>query len=91
MKAVKMVIEGGMTIQEAARHLSMPRSTLKNWIKAFEAGKLNDIGGRQRSQTAVEKELARLKQELACVEAQLDRFEKATMNFFNELLPGTRR
>jgi transposase len=45
VEAVKMVIEGGISPYEASKQLSLPKSTLENWVRAFKAGKLNDIGG----------------------------------------------
>jgi len=42
-EAVKLVIEGGLSIQEAGRSLSLSASTLGNWVKAFKAGKLGDV------------------------------------------------
>jgi len=38
-EAVKMVMDGGMSLPEAARRLSLPPSTLGNWVKAHKAGK----------------------------------------------------
>jgi len=46
-EAVKMVMDGGMSLPEAARRLSLPPSTLGNWVKAHKAGKLGDIGKTQ--------------------------------------------
>jgi transposase len=39
-EAMKMVVEGGESSQ-----LSLPKSTLENWVRAFKAGKLSNIGG----------------------------------------------
>ncbi len=63
IEAVKMVVDGGVSIYEASRQLTLPKSTLENWVKAFKAGKLSDIGGQQRPLTDVERELAQVKQE----------------------------
>jgi transposase len=70
IKAIKMVVDGGISFYEASRQLTLPKSTLENWIKAFKAGKLNDIGGQQRPLTDVEQELARVKRELAQVKQE---------------------
>lgn len=64
-KAVKMVVEGGMSVYESSRQLSLPKSTLENWVRAFKSGKLSNIGGQQRPLTEVEQELDRVKRELA--------------------------
>ena len=42
-EAVKMVVEGGLSAYEVSRQLSLPKSTLENWVRAFKAGKLSDI------------------------------------------------
>ncbi len=68
-EAVKMVLEGGMTVPEAAGRLSLPPSTLGNWVKAHKAGKLGEIGKTHRPLTDIEMELARVKRELVEVNA----------------------
>jgi transposase len=32
-EAVKMATEGGLSVQEASKRLSLPKSILANWIK----------------------------------------------------------
>jgi len=90
IEAVKMVVDGGVSVYEASRQLTLPKSTLENWVKAFRAGKLNDIGGQQRPLTDVEQELARVKRELAQVKQERDILKKAAAYFAKESLPGTR-
>ena len=70
-EAVKMVLEGGLSLPEAARRLSLAPSTLSNWIKANKAGKLKEIGKNYKPLTELEMELARVKKELA--ETRLER------------------
>jgi len=89
-EAVKMVIEGGMSLPEAARRLSLPPSTIGNWVKAYKAGKLGDIGKTQRPLTDIEMELARVKKELAETRMERDLLKKAAAYFAKESLPGTR-
>lgn len=43
-EAVKLVTEEGLTLPEAGRRLSLPPSTIGNWVKAYKAGKLGSIG-----------------------------------------------
>lgn len=62
-EAVKLVIEGGVSAYEASRQLSLPKSMLENWVRAFKAGKHSNIGANQRPLTEVECELAQVKQE----------------------------
>lgn len=89
-EAVKLVTEGNMSLLEASRRLSLPISTLGNWVKAYKAGKLGEVGKTQRPLTEIEMELARTKRELAEVKMERDILKKAAAYFANESLPGTR-
>ena len=89
-EAVKMVVEGGASAYAVACQLSLPKSTLENWVRAYKAGKLSDIGGQQRPLTEVEQELDRVKRELAQVKQERDILKKAAAYFAKESLPGTR-
>ena len=89
-EAVKLVTEEGMSWTAAARRLSLPTSTLANWVKAYKAGKLGDVGKTYRPLTEVEIELARTKKELAQVKMERDILKKAAAYFARESLPGTR-
>ena len=90
-EAVKLVTEEGLSWAEAARRLSLPTSTLANWVKAYKAGKLGDVGKTYRSLTDMEMELARTKKELVEVKMERDILKKAAAYFARESLPGTRR
>ena len=85
-----MVVDGGISVYETSRQLTLPKSTLENWVKAFKAGKLGDIGVQQIPLTDVEQELARVKRELAQVKQERDILKKAAAYFAKESLPGTR-
>lgn len=37
-EAVKMVIDGGLSIPEAGRRLSLPKSTLARWVTSESTG-----------------------------------------------------
>lgn len=89
-EAVKMIIEDGLTAYEASRQLSLPKSTLENWVRAYKAGKLSDIDGEKLPLTQVEEELERVKRELAQVKQERDILKKAAAYFARESLPGTR-
>jgi len=86
-----MVMDGGISLPEAARRLSLPPSTLGNWVKAHKAGKLKDIGKNYRPLTEIEMELSRTKKELAEVKMERDILKKAAAYFAKESLPGTRQ
>jgi transposase len=89
-EAVKLVTEEKLSLPEAARRLSLAPSTLGNWVKAFKAGRLGELGKTYRPLTEVEMELARAKKELAEVKMERDILKKAAAYFAKESLPGTR-
>ena len=84
-------MEQKLSLPEAASRLSLPPSTLANWIKQFKAGRLGEIGKTYRLLTEIEMELARTKKELAEVRMERDILKKAAAYFARESLPGTRR
>jgi transposase len=89
-EAVKLVSEGGLSIPEAGRRLSISTSTIRYWVKASKEGKLQEVGKQQRPLTEVEMELHRVKRELALVKMERDILKKAAAYFAKESLPGTR-
>ena len=89
-EAVKLVMEEGLSWGEAARRLSLPTSTLANWVKAAKAGRLGEVGKKYRPLTEIEIELARTRKELAEVKMERDILKKAAAYFARESLPGTR-
>lgn len=90
-EAVKLVTEEKLSLPEAARRLSLPPSTIGNWIKAYRAGRLGEVGKTRRPLTEIEMELARTKKELVEVKMERDILKKAAAYFAKESLPGTRR
>jgi len=90
-EAVKLVTEEKMSLPEAARRLSLAPSTIGNWVKAYKAGKLGEVGQSYRPLTEIEMELSRAKKELAEVKMERDILKKAAAYFAKESLPGTRR
>ena len=90
LEAVKLITEEGLSWAESTRRLSMPISTLANWVKAAKAGKLADVGNKYQPLTGIEMELARTKKELAEVKMERDILKKAAAYFAGESLPGTR-
>jgi transposase len=75
-EAVRLMVEGNLSVPEAGRRLSLPSSTLGNWIKAYKAGKLTDVGKTQRPLTDVELENYRLKKEVADLKMERDLLKK---------------
>lgn len=90
VEAVKLVTEGGLSVPEAGRRLSLPPSTLNTWVKAYKAGKLGDVGKNQKPLSEVELELARTKRELAEVRMERDILKKAAAYFAKESQRGAR-
>jgi transposase-like protein len=71
-EAVKLVTEGGLSVPEVGRRLSIAPSTLRYWVLANKEGKLTDVGKKQKPMTDLEMELARVKRELAQVKMERD-------------------
>tara|TARA_B100000315_G_scaffold54348_1_gene48598 strand:- start:906 stop:1223 length:318 start_codon:yes stop_codon:yes gene_type:complete len=90
-EAVKLVTEDKLSIPEASRRLSLPPSTLVNWVKQFKAGRLGEIGKTYRPLTEIEMELAKVKKENAQLKMERDILKKAAAYFARESLPGTRQ
>jgi transposase len=90
-EAVKLITDEKLSLPEAARRVSLPPSTLGNWVKAYREGRLGEVGKTYRPLTEIEMELARTKKELADVKMERDILKKAAAYFAKESLPGTRR
>jgi transposase-like protein len=89
-EAVRLVLEQKLSWAKAAQQLSLPTSTLANWVKAYNAGKLGEIGKSYRPLTEIEMELARIKKENATLKMECEILKKAAAYFARESLPGTR-
>ena len=89
-EAVKLVTEEKLSWAEAARRLSIPVSTIGNWMKAAKTGKLGDIGKTYRPLTEIEVEFARIKKENVTLKMENEILKKAAAYFARESLPGTR-
>jgi len=90
-EAVKLVTEEKLSLPEAARRVSLPPSTIGNWVKAYKAGRLGEVGKTYRPLTEVEMELSRVKKENSELKMERDILKKAAAYFARESLPGTRR
>jgi transposase len=89
-EAVKMVIEGGLAINEVGRRLSISPSSIRYWIKIKKKGGLSHVGRHQEPITEEEMEVSRLKREIAELKMERDILKKAAAYFAKESLPGTR-
>ena len=81
--AVKRV-KVGESIAATAQELGMSEQTLRNWIKAATAGKLNGAGG--KAVTPEEMELSRLRAENAKLKRENEIIKKAVAYFAKDVL-----
>lgn len=89
-EAVKLITEEKLSYPEAGRRLQLAPTTIMNWVKAFKASKLGDIGKNYRPLIEVEIELARIKKDNATLKMENEISKKAAAHFARESLPGTR-
>jgi len=89
-EAVRLVVEEGMSVDSAALHLSLPKSTLTTWVRAAKSGTLQEVGKKYRQLSEAELELARLRRELAVVKMERDILKKAAAYFAKESQRGMR-
>ena len=89
-EAVKLVTVEKLNVSEASRRLNLAPSTMTNWLKADNDGRLGSIGQAYRPLTDLEMELARVKKENAELRMERDILKKAAAYFARESLPGTR-
>jgi len=83
-EAVKLVETTGISVARAAKQLSMPKSSLDNWVRAAREGKLADVGKGLRPLSELELELARTRKELAEVKMERDLLKKFATYFAKE-------
>ena len=81
--AVKRV-HAGQGIGAVARELGLVEQTLRNWVKAAKAGKLNGAGA--KAVTPEQMELSRLRAENIRLQRQVEILKKATAFFAKDAL-----
>lgn len=81
--AVKRVT-GGQAIPDVAKDLGLVEQTLRNWVKAAKAGKLNPPGA--KTVTPEQMELSRLRAENARLRMECEILKKATAYFAKDAL-----
>jgi transposase len=81
--AVKRVTDG-QAIPAAAKDLGLNEQTLRNWVKASEAGKLKGVGGKVVTPEAME--LSRLRAENVRLKRENDIIKKAAAYFARDVL-----
>ena len=77
-------INGGQGSAATARELSVVAQTLRNWVKAAKAGKLNKADG--KGGTEEQMELSRLRPENIRLQRQVEILKKATAFFAKDAL-----
>ena len=84
-----MVMDGGLSVPEVCRRLSLANSTLARWVRQARKGGL--CGAAKRTPvTEEEMELARLKREIAELKMERDILKNAAAYFAKESMKGTR-
>jgi transposase len=81
--AVKRV-KDGQTAGAVAKDLGLVEQTLRNWVKAADAGKL--IGSGNKVVTPEQMELSRLRAEVIRLKRECEILKKATAYFARETL-----
>jgi transposase len=89
-EAVKLVVDDGLSMEEVGRRLSIPPSTVRNWVTRHKAGTLAEVGKMRKPHSDIEVELTRVKRELAEVKMERDLLKKAAAYFAKESQRGTR-
>ena len=80
--AVKRV-KAGQTVGAIAKELGLVEQTLRNWVKAADAGKLNAAGGKVVTQEQME--LSRLRAENIRLKRECEILKKATAYFARDV------
>ena len=81
--AVKRV-KDGQSAGAVAKDLGLNEQTLRNWVKAADAGKLTKAGG--KAVTPEQMELSRLRAEVIRLKRENDILKKATAYFARDTL-----
>jgi transposase len=83
-QAVKLVVDDGFGVAEAARRLELCSKTLSNWVKQYQQDAQGFLAKPGASEQGVE--LARLRKENALLRMERDILKKAAAYFAKESL-----
>ncbi|TYO98411.1 transposase [Geothermobacter ehrlichii] len=86
-EAVSLVENGGLTVAEVSRRLSVSQQTLRNWIKKYRQEGQVSSG---RPVTELEAEVSRLRKELAEARLEKEILKKAMAYLAKAPRGGTR-
>jgi len=81
VEAVKLVLDGGVSVAQAARDLGVTQNLLHTWKRKY---KEDPSFGRDSRLTAEQEEIRRLTRELKRVEQERDILKKAAAYFAKE-------
>lgn len=84
------MLEQGLSQEQAAQRIGVPKGTLANWVSAARRSTDPTAPPGSRSVAELEAELAKLRKELAVERMEKEVLKKATAYFARESLPGTR-
>lgn len=78
-EAVKLIEKTGLSVDRAAKQLSIPKSSLGNWVRAAKKGQLAEVGKEQRLPSEQELELAKLRKVRSVVNSRVQRFRRLSV------------
>lgn len=91
IEAAKMVIEGRKPLNETARTLGIPNTTLAGWAKKYKSNGDFKDHRRKNDLTDEQAEISRLKKELADARTDVEILKKAAAYFAQESRKSARR
>jgi transposase len=83
LSAVKMIVEGGMSLSQVSRDLGINENSLHKWKKDYLSDQQNAFPGKGRLKPE-EEELRKLKKQLSRVTMERDILKKA-IGYFTKL------
>lgn len=83
LSAVKMIVEGGMSVRRISKDLGVNENSLYKWKRAYLEDHQNAFPGKGRMRPE-EEELMNLKKELSIVKMERDILKKAIAFFAKE-------
>ena len=89
-EAVKLVLEQGLSQQEAAQKLGIPKGSLANWVVHAKRQGHNRVQPGEPTMEELKAEVVKLRKELARAEMERVIVKKAAAYFAKESLQGTR-
>jgi len=89
-EAVKLVLDQGLSQQQAAERLGIPKGSLGHWVASSRQRAAARVQVGEATLEELKAEVARLRKELARAEMEREIVKKAAAYFAKESLQGTR-